>query len=45
MLELECLARSINEDTTPLVTIDDGYNALDVAHQILDKMSMTKNAL
>ena len=44
-LELECLARSINEDTTPLVTIDDGYNALNVAHQILDKMSITKNAL
>jgi len=44
-LELECLARSINEDSTPLVTIDDGYNALNVAHQILDKMALTKNTL
>jgi len=40
-LELECLARAINENTVPLVTIEDGYNALDVAHRILDKMSLT----
>jgi hypothetical protein len=44
-VELECLARSIKEDSTPVVTIDDGYNALDVAHQILDKMAVTQNTL
>ncbi|MFH1321946.1 MAG: Gfo/Idh/MocA family oxidoreductase [Bacteroidota bacterium] len=39
--ELEMLARAIINDTTPLVTIDDGYNALDVAYQIIDKLKLT----
>ena len=44
-LELKCLAEAINNNTVPLVSIEDGYNALDVAHTILDKMAMTQNAL
>ncbi len=36
--ELRSFARSIIEDTTPTVTIDDGYRALKVAHQILEKV-------
>lgn len=36
--ELERFADAINKDETPAVTIDDGYNALDVAHKILEKV-------
>lgn len=36
--ELRTFALSINENTTPIVSIEDGYNALDVAHQILEKL-------
>ncbi|MCH2200083.1 MAG: Gfo/Idh/MocA family oxidoreductase [Flavobacteriales bacterium] len=36
--ELASLARSIKNDTTPEVTVSDGYRALDVAHQILEKL-------
>ena len=44
-LELKSLADAINNKTTPLVSIEDGYNALAVAHTILDKMAMTQKVL
>ncbi|MBL4734560.1 MAG: Gfo/Idh/MocA family oxidoreductase [Flavobacteriales bacterium] len=44
-LELKSLADAINNKTAPLVSIEDGYNALAVAHTILDKMSMTQKVL
>ncbi len=37
--ELEKFAQAILSDTTPAVTINDGYLALDVAYKILDKIS------
>lgn len=36
--ELESFARAIRENTSPLVTINDGYAALDVAYRIMEKM-------
>lgn len=36
--ELFSFAQAINNNTTPEVTIDDGVNALDVAHRILEKL-------
>ena len=42
-MELELFARAIIEDTETPVTIDDGYHALYVAHQILNKIE--KNSL
>jgi len=36
--ELSSFARSIHEDTTPDVTLIDGYRALKVAYQILEKI-------
>jgi predicted dehydrogenase len=39
--ELETFAKAIQNNTTPIVSISDGYAALDVAHQIVDKL---KNA-
>lgn len=39
--ELESFAWSILHDKTPLVSIEDGYAALDVAHRIMDKMNYT----
>ncbi|HLU87809.1 MAG TPA: Gfo/Idh/MocA family oxidoreductase [Taishania sp.] len=36
--ELATFAKSINENTTPVVTLEDGYQALDIAHQILEKL-------
>ncbi|MBK7183249.1 MAG: Gfo/Idh/MocA family oxidoreductase [Bacteroidetes bacterium] len=40
-MELEAFADSIISNTTPLVSIDDGYKALDVAYKIIDKMKVT----
>ncbi len=40
-LELSTFADSILNGTTPLVTIDDGYKALDVAHRILEKLRLS----
>ncbi|MBL7884879.1 MAG: Gfo/Idh/MocA family oxidoreductase [Bacteroidia bacterium] len=40
-MELETFADSISNNTTPLVSIDDGYKALDVAYKIIDKMKVT----
>ncbi|MFV0303944.1 MAG: Gfo/Idh/MocA family protein [Moheibacter sp.] len=34
--ELESFANAIENDTTPLVTLQDGTNALRIAHQIID---------
>lgn len=42
-MELETFADSIISNTTPLVSIDDGYKALDVAYKIIDKMKATSN--
>jgi hypothetical protein len=36
--ELESFYHAIVNNTTPPVTINDGYDALSVAYQILDKM-------
>jgi predicted dehydrogenase len=40
--ELSAFAEAINNDTTPPVTIHDGYNALDVAYKIIEKLDITK---
>ncbi len=39
-MELETFADSIISNTTPLVSIDDGYKALDVAYKIIEKMKV-----
>ncbi len=39
-MELESFAEAIINDTTPSVTIEDGYYALDVAHQIINKLNV-----
>jgi predicted dehydrogenase len=41
--ELESFAKAIIENTTPLVTISDGYFSLKVAHQILEKVENSVN--
>lgn len=38
--ELESFYHSISENKIPPVTITDGYNALDVAYRIIDKISL-----
>ncbi|MFZ4414243.1 MAG: Gfo/Idh/MocA family oxidoreductase [Bacteroidales bacterium] len=38
-MELETFYHAIVNDTTPIVSIIDGYNALDVAYQIIDKLN------
>jgi predicted dehydrogenase len=39
--ELESFASAILANTTPLVSINDGYAALDVAHRIMEKMGFS----
>lgn len=39
--ELQLFARSIVNNTTPPVTIQDGYDALNVAYQVLDKLKVS----
>lgn len=39
--ELTQFAISIIENTTPMVTIHDGFNALDVAHKIVEKLKIS----
>ncbi len=39
-LELSSFAESILQGTTPQVTIDDGYKALEIAYRILDKLKV-----
>src|SRR6218665_1552066 len=38
--ELETFAEAINNDTTPIVTLEDGTEALRVAYMIIDSMQM-----
>lgn len=42
-MELETFADSIISNTTPLVSIDDGYKALDVAYKVIEKMKVTSS--
>lgn len=37
--ELRSFAHSIQNNTKPIVTVDDGYMAMQVAHQILDQLN------
>ena len=39
--ELQLFAESIVNNTTPPVTIQDGYDALNVAYQVLDKLKVS----
>jgi predicted dehydrogenase len=39
--ELTLFAESINNDTDPIVTIEDGFKSLKLAHQILDIINLT----
>ncbi len=41
--ELESFADAIIDNTTPPVTINDGYNALDLAYRIIAKMESSAN--
>ncbi len=40
--ELKSFKNSILNNTTPTVTIEDGYNALNVAHMIMDEINSAK---
>ncbi len=39
--ELTTFAEAILNDTTPLVTVEDGYKALEIAYKIVDKLKLT----
>ncbi|NQV52972.1 MAG: Gfo/Idh/MocA family oxidoreductase [Flavobacteriales bacterium] len=41
--ELRSFAESIHNDTKPQVTIEDGYQAIHVAHQILEQLNFTNS--
>ena len=41
--ELKSFANAINNNTEPIVTIEDGFHALETAHMILEKMKLTPN--
>lgn len=43
--ELQAFSQAILNDTTPLVSIEDGFRALDVAHKILDKLKLSSSIL
>jgi len=43
--ELEYFYKSIVDNTIPQVTINDGYNALDVAYRIIEKLKLSINNL
>lgn len=43
--ELETFYEAIVNDTTPPVTINDGYHALEVAHKIIEKLSRNPSNL
>jgi predicted dehydrogenase len=43
--ELNSFHDSIVNDTTPMVSLEDGFRALDVAQQILDKLKSTSSIL
>ena len=40
--ELTVFAQAINSNTTPAVSIHDGYKALDVAYQIIEKLEINR---
>jgi predicted dehydrogenase len=42
-MELETFADSIHSNTRPLVSIDDGFKALDVAHKIIEQLGLNTN--
>jgi len=42
--ELSSFAKAIMNDSTPPVTIEDGYKALDIAYKIVDKLKLTASA-
>lgn len=42
-MELSTFADSITQNTRPLVSIDDGYKALEVAHKIIDQVQAKTN--
>lgn len=42
-MELEAFAYSIIHNTTPPVSADDGYKALDVAYKVIEKMKLAAN--
>ncbi|MBP6428763.1 MAG: gfo/Idh/MocA family oxidoreductase, partial [Bacteroidia bacterium] len=44
-MELEQFIDAIQTDSTTVVTIDEGYQALVVAHQIMDKINSSLNVL
>jgi predicted dehydrogenase len=43
--ELSCFYEAIVNDTTPPVTLEDGYRALQAAHMILDKMKFAEKQI
>jgi hypothetical protein len=43
--ELAALAKAINDKSEPVVTVEEGYNALHVAHQVLEKLKYTSNLI
>jgi predicted dehydrogenase len=43
--ELSTFAAAILNDTTPLVTLHDGFSALDVAYKIIEKLKVNSNLL
>ena len=43
-MELELFAKNIREDSEPLVTSMDGYQAMKVAHQVLQAIEKNKVA-
>ncbi len=43
--ELESFYNAISNNQTPPVSIEDGYNVLDVAYQILEKVNSTSSKL
>ena len=43
--ELRAFKKCIDEDSEPAVTIQDGFNALQVAHQIVEKLSLSSDLL
>jgi predicted dehydrogenase len=43
-MELETFAQSIQEDTRPIVSIEDGYRALELAHKIIGQIEARRAA-
>jgi predicted dehydrogenase len=44
-MELETFAQSIQEDTRPIVNIEDGFRALELAHKIIEQIETRRAAL